>query len=356
MKDSMTDIFRERFQGHESPVDPGLWTGITQQMAITAPIAEDGVGSFFKERFQGHETAVDPSIWQGISAQLGHGVVAGTSSGILGWAAAGAVAVVIGVAGYLVVNENATDEPYGQVAELVLPGKDIRTIPDDPSMEPVKSGLAPSVVSEKNNVVVDREPVAAISKPVSSEPVREKSDPKAVQDLGPVPANSMEATAASTTVVVNGPVVPAMIDAPEKVEQIIRELTNEVQMEVLTKGEDAVSIPEDPTTGTEQGEPEPLMENTIVPLPKLFMPNTFTPNGDGVNDTYTLSGIGYRTVMMRVYSMKNDQLVFSTNSAEPWTGNNCEDGMYMVAVEAITEDGRTMTQGKVVWLTRVRLN
>lgn len=86
------------------------------------------------------------------------------------------------------------------------------------------------------------------------------------------------------------------------------------------------------------------------------MPNTFTPNGDGVNDTYTVDGDGYASIMLRVYSMKTNSLVFTTNSGQPWTGEGCEDGMYMVAMEAHTPDGRSTTEGKVVWLTRNRMN
>ena len=96
--------------------------------------------------------------------------------------------------------------------------------------------------------------------------------------------------------------------------------------------------------------------NAPAPLPKLFMPNTFTPNGDGVNDTYTVDGDGYASIMLRVYSMKTNSLVFTTNSGQPWTGEGCEDGMYMVAMEAHTPDGRSTTEGKVVWLTRNRMN
>ncbi|MCB0769174.1 MAG: gliding motility-associated C-terminal domain-containing protein, partial [Flavobacteriales bacterium] len=80
--------------------------------------------------------------------------------------------------------------------------------------------------------------------------------------------------------------------------------------------------------------------------------NTFTPNGDGINDRYEVDMTGFKSLVLRVYSMKNDRLVFSTNAGAPWTGEGCEDGMYMVAVEAVTKDGKIISQGKVVWLTR----
>ena len=99
-----------------------------------------------------------------------------------------------------------------------------------------------------------------------------------------------------------------------------------------------------PTTGEQEA------------LPEIFMPNTFTPNGDQINDTYEVSRDGFEQMQVRVMSMKNDRLVFSTNTGEPWTGEGCEDGMFVVVVEAVTTDGKAVSKAKVVWLNRERMN
>ena len=65
----MNDLFRERFQGHESPVDPGAWDAIQSKLAMGAPAA-DPVIKLFQEKFQGHEAPVDPSAWSNISLSL----------------------------------------------------------------------------------------------------------------------------------------------------------------------------------------------------------------------------------------------------------------------------------------------
>ncbi|MBK7295380.1 MAG: hypothetical protein IPI91_01375 [Flavobacteriales bacterium] len=44
----MNDLFRERFQGHESPVDPGAWDAIQSKLAMGAPAA-DPVIKLFQE-------------------------------------------------------------------------------------------------------------------------------------------------------------------------------------------------------------------------------------------------------------------------------------------------------------------
>lgn len=131
---------------------------------------------------------------------------------------------------------------------------------------------------------------------------------------------------------------------PQRVEAIIQQITERTKTEALAN---------------EVKEPETLAEQPVERAEEaleLFMPNTFTPNGDGVNDTYELSMEGYERMSVRVLSLKTDKLVFSTMTGEPWTGAGCEDGMYVVVVEAVAEDGRSLSKAKVVWLTRERMN
>lgn len=358
MKDGMNNLLRERFHGHESPVDPSVWTGIQQQMSVPASGGQ-GVEGLFQKRFQGHEAPVDASVWQGISAQLGHGAAVGTAAGTLSWAVAGVAVIALGVLGYFLLKEPSTEVTKQPVVELIAPNP--TTTNTEPPLEQIPEN------SVTNGTAVGE---ATVDKVVRSIPVEQKVAPRVDRtptqpsnpanassvtnkgDKQPADPRSLPPEMATSTTIAHTPVA-GRVDAPEKVESIIRKLTDEVQMEVLSKP----AVAEEVTKPIEDRSSDPVAADRYpAPLPKLFMPNTFTPNGDGVNDTYTLEREGYRSMMIRVYSMKNDQLVFSTNSGEAWTGDKCEDGMYMVAVEAITDDGRTMSEGKVVWLTRVRLN
>ena len=113
-----------------------------------------------------------------------------------------------------------------------------------------------------------------------------------------------------------------------------------------------------PQVATSVDEENAAPESTEqVPLPKLCLPNTFTPNGDGTNDTYEVGCPGnFRQITTRITSLKTGQVVYRTDVNEPWTAEGQEDGYYIVAVEAITLDGRTVSEGKVVWLNRDRMN
>src|SRR5690606_36287105 len=97
----------------------------------------------------------------------------------------------------------------------------------------------------------------------------------------------------------------------------------------------------------EQDPPSELARSVpdAKPLPDIFMPNAFTPNGDGHNDAYTVDLAGFRSMKVRIISLQTNDVVFSINTEEEWAwdGRNCGPGPYLVAVEAITEDGRLVT-------------
>lgn len=345
MKDSMNTLFQQRFRSHEAPVDPGVWTSIEQQLAA-APAA-DGVNQLFKDRFNGHELNVDPSVWSGISSQLGHPVAAGTSLGTWAMVTAGVAAVALTAA---VVFSGGAEEPAHVATERAKPAQVI-TLPAAVPVVPEASIVAPRTEEVK---AVPTKAMATVA-PRTRNPERETPEhsttlpvemPTGTPDLG------------------RDTSLPAGDRTPEKgttvVSAIITDLEEQVKQQPITASPEpglvGTATPEATATRPESGPEARTVPPEASPMPKLFMPNTFTPNGDGINDTYSVDGEGYATILLRVYSMKSNALVFTTNSAEPWNGDGCEDGMYMVAVEARTPDGRTTTEGKVVWLNRNRIN
>ncbi len=339
MKDSLNTLFRDRFQGHELPVGPAVWQGIAQQMANAATVSgTDGMSDLFKERFQGHETAVDPAVWQGISAQLGHTVVGtATGSSFLGWAAAGVVAVTVGTVAYFTLGEPKPTPfsaipgaPSEQIAPIPMPEAPVAELTSK-TTQPVSqeaTGSRPATTKDRHAPAR----IKATSGPVTIEPIPAH---------GVVPNSAVQPP-------------PPTKEGTAVVESIIAGITTEVKQQVREQ-----QVRTQPTApGPASNEPDAaVQEPEVAAMPELFVPNTFTPNGDGKNDEYQIGSEGFSEVLIRVYSVKDNRLVFSsTNSQEKWLGTNCEDGMYLVAVEARTPDGRTTTEGKVVWLNRNQMN
>ncbi len=348
MRHDLNDLFRERFQGHEAPVPSGTWQGIQAQMAANAPVEEGGdkVADLFRERFHGHELAVDPAVWQGISSQLGH-VATGTTAaaGVWGWVAAGVAAVTISAGVYLSL---ATDP----VQEAVS-ARTVAELPATPEQDPARSGVviassdAPEAHQDAGSII--REPVQALpnNTAITEQPGSGQPNGAVAPDIAP--AELPVSNPSSPTPVV--PELIAPVENPMLVEAIVSEMTAKADAAVEAEKESRVQDPLLDDTGS-LGE-EAIDQPEPSDRPRLFLQNTFTPNGDGVNDEYEVTGGGrFAQVLMRVYAVKDNRLVFSTDANEPWRGAGCETGYYLVAVEAVTHEGRLITEGKVVWLNR----
>ena len=77
-----------------------------------------------------------------------------------------------------------------------------------------------------------------------------------------------------------------------------------------------------------------------VPKLDLELPNVFTPNGDGINDTYAfhLEGV-YDEINYQIFNRWGEQVYQGNGFSNPWdgthlNGNPCEEGVYFVKVNA----------------------
>lgn len=95
---------------------------------------------------------------------------------------------------------------------------------------------------------------------------------------------------------------------------------------------------------------------TVFVISELEVPNTFTPNSDGINDTWEIPGIEkYPDALVQVYS-RTGQLVFQTsgyNSPEKrWDGNSkrgneLSPGVYFYVINLRSEDFPEPLKGHV---------
>jgi gliding motility-associated-like protein len=69
---------------------------------------------------------------------------------------------------------------------------------------------------------------------------------------------------------------------------------------------------------------------------EIFIPNIFTPNNDGVNDSYHIDIPQTTIFSLLIFDKEGEDLVFSSNNQnDSWDGVhyknnvNCEDGIYL---------------------------
>lgn len=102
-------------------------------------------------------------------------------------------------------------------------------------------------------------------------------------------------------------------------------------------GTDTIAYPE-------EGEANPFV--VTISESKLEMPNAFSPNGDGFNDTYKAKD-GYQSIVSFKATIFNrwGEKIYSWDSPAgewdgKWRGHTVKDGVYFVVVEARGADGR----------------
>jgi len=82
-----------------------------------------------------------------------------------------------------------------------------------------------------------------------------------------------------------------------------------------------------------------IQKNVTVKLKEtLFVPNVFTPQGDGINDYFNISSYGIESLNMKIFNRWGG-LIFETNTLTPgwdgtFNGDFCSEGVYFYIIEA----------------------
>lgn len=85
----------------------------------------------------------------------------------------------------------------------------------------------------------------------------------------------------------------------------------------------------------------------IIPPLNLYIPSAFTPNGDGLNDTFGVKGEGINNYHIYIYNRWGEVVFESTNPKQTWDGkfkgNNSETGtyVYQLFAEGLSKKGKT---------------
>lgn len=349
-KNDLIKLFAERFGEHEVPAPDGAWEAISSQLTLSAAASADHVGELFRERFAGHTVEVDPGVWTNISGQLGHGAAAAGWGAVAAWAGAGVAALVFTGAVVWLTQDPTSSASTAPVAEVKQEQPVANQVQPDAAAMPtieVPAAATPAVASERAtdparmsqpaevpNETAPANPAERIINNMISEanaeplmPVETAADPRLIEEeraIEPPPVLGMEPT-------------PPMKSEPDP--------------PATGGGDHSDSNTIDQTTSVAE---EPEIKSFT-----LFLPNVFTPNGDGANDQYKPEGEGFSEVKIRVYSLANNQQeVFSANELRGWDGTYfnggqlCPEGLYMVAVEVVDANGKAHAEGQVVNLLR----
>jgi gliding motility-associated-like protein len=92
--------------------------------------------------------------------------------------------------------------------------------------------------------------------------------------------------------------------------------------------------------------------------PALWVPNAFTPNGDGKSDVFAVRGDGIKDFEFGVYNRWGEQIFYSKDITIGWDGNrpitgeNLPAGAYVYYVKGIKTDGEVINMKGMVNLIR----
>ena len=82
-------------------------------------------------------------------------------------------------------------------------------------------------------------------------------------------------------------------------------------------------------------------EVKVLPSFLFFIPNAFTPNGDGTNDNFQAQGIGISEFNMIIFDRWGNAIFQSNNVNTSWDGGNSPSGIYIYRIDVIDYMGRT---------------
>jgi gliding motility-associated-like protein/uncharacterized repeat protein (TIGR01451 family) len=86
------------------------------------------------------------------------------------------------------------------------------------------------------------------------------------------------------------------------------------------------------TATVSANEPDPILANNTATattlVSDLFIPNVFTPNGDGKNETFTIRGIEHYENEITILNRWGGTVYFKKGYNNEWTGRGLNEGTY----------------------------
>jgi gliding motility-associated-like protein len=89
-------------------------------------------------------------------------------------------------------------------------------------------------------------------------------------------------------------------------------------------------------------------ETTVTPNMAIYVPNSFTPNGDGMNETFGAYSEGVKDFTMQVFDRWGAMIFESNDINKRWDGTYrgqlAPQGSYVYKIQAKAINGRILTK------------
>lgn len=357
---------------------------------------KDKIKELFENRFESFEAKVDPQLWSGIESQIGSvpssSWVSGVSNTLLGSAAVGVLTVgaFVGYLNYTPSSDENLSSPVTENMQLHENGE-----------TPIKSLEEEGISINEESEDYDDSQESIHDKPQTVNALEnEKADEKVLVDQGVrntkpeksvVLEKSQQGTSISATSVDVSSETNVISKAPSKI--VVEEQSKvsaspsggmaplEVSFSPIN---DVVEVKWKFDDGTESSELNPThefekpgiyfvtmlaklsdgtvaMDKAIIEVKaptkemelateesSIFIPNIFTPNGDGENDELKVVVEGIHSYSISIYSVNGKLVYQSEDASENWdgqdfTGASVEDGTYYYLINALGDDGKVYT-------------
>ena len=302
---------------------------------------KDPIKDLFREKLQSHEVMPSKAVWSNVSSSLGHSAASASGLGASSILKIAAVAVGVTtavVASYFYFN---SEESSPKVTEKIVLQEEVLDEPlssetleveqkDKSSSEPIIQSETPTISNRQISEVKDQESQPDLTAQESL-PVSNPSEKQADFDVQ------------ENTITENVITSPSSVEETELVEENVS-LDNNV-----------LDTPE-----VLEQEIIPALESDEVVLPaeeNIVLPNIFTPNGDRVNDLFSIEMSEKSEFQIIVLDAKN-QIVFKSNDSNfAWDGTMLSGapapaGNYLYYFSAKDMAGNDVTKSSILKIQR----
>lgn len=97
-------------------------------------------------------------------------------------------------------------------------------------------------------------------------------------------------------------------------------------------------------------------ETEVIPTMYLYIPSAFTPNGDGLNDTFGIQGESISGFHIQIFNRWGQMVYESQDATMAWDGSYkglaAPQGAYVYKLAASNVSGRTMVKKGTVNLVQ----